>query len=81
MNTFANAQEAEVVYRPNDFRIRVNGALVAYDPVRFDGWFVRCAVTQKPIALGDLRYWNVAEQEAYLDAQTALVRWKQLNQA
>jgi hypothetical protein len=43
------------------------------------GSFVRCAVTGKPIALEDLRYWSVELQEAYIDAATATARWKQVN--
>lgn len=42
------------------------------------GRFVSCAVTSRKIALEDLRYWNVETQEAYFDAETALIRWKQL---
>lgn len=29
------------------------------------GRFVRCAVSQRPIALEALRYWSVERQEAY----------------
>ncbi len=43
------------------------------------GRFVSCAVTKRKIALEDLRYWNVDTQEAYFDAETALIRWKQLS--
>lgn len=43
------------------------------------GRFVTCAVSKRKIALEDLRYWNVDTQEAYFDAETALIRWKQLN--
>jgi len=43
------------------------------------GRFVLCAVTGKRIALEDLRYWNVDTQEAFFDAEAALIRWKQLN--
>lgn len=43
------------------------------------GGFVRCAVTGDPIALADLRYWNVDEQEAYRDANAAQKRWKELH--
>ena len=42
------------------------------------GRFVTCAVTNRKIALEDLRYWNVETQEAYFDAETALKRWKQI---
>lgn len=36
------------------------------------GEFVTCAVTARRIALGELRYWSVARQEAYVDAAAAL---------
>ena len=42
------------------------------------GRFVTCAVTNRKIALEDLRYWNVETQEAYFDAEAALKRWKQI---
>lgn len=37
------------------------------------GKYVRCAVTGEPILLEDLRYWNVAKQEAYSSRDAALV--------
>ncbi len=40
------------------------------------GSFVRCAVTGKPISLAKLRYWSPELQEAYIDAQTATQRWR-----
>ncbi|MBR9826057.1 MAG: DUF2093 domain-containing protein [Alphaproteobacteria bacterium] len=43
------------------------------------GAFVKCAVTGDAIALTDLRYWNVDEQEAYKDALIATARWRELN--
>jgi hypothetical protein len=43
------------------------------------GRFVRCAVTGTAITLEELRYWSVELQEAYVDATTATMRWKQLN--
>jgi hypothetical protein len=39
-----------------------------------NGAFVRCAVTGEPIRLEDLRYWSVAYQEAYLNAEISLRR-------
>jgi hypothetical protein len=36
-----------------------------------EGEFVRCAVTGEPIPLDELRYWNVARQEAYGSALVA----------
>lgn len=38
------------------------------------GDFVRCAVTSEPIALPDLRYWNVELQEAYASAVISFER-------
>ena len=35
---------------------------------------VRCAVTGEPIALPDLRYWNVELQEAYASGEIAFER-------
>lgn len=58
----AAATEAELDYGDGEFRV-----------IR-PGTFVRCAVTGMPIALDDLRYWNVALQEAYASPQAKLVR-------
>jgi hypothetical protein len=57
-----SAVEAEVEYRDGDYRVRRPGA------------FVRCAVTGEPIALEELRYWNVDLQEAYSSPQAKLMR-------
>lgn len=38
------------------------------------GDFVTCAVTGKPIALNELRYWSVERQEAYSSAEASLRR-------
>jgi hypothetical protein len=35
---------------------------------------VRCAVTNEPIALEDLRYWDVDRQEAYSTPEAKLKR-------
>ena len=40
------------------------------------GDFVRCAVTDEPIALPDLRYWSVELQEAYASAEIAFERYR-----
>ena len=37
-----------------------------------DGDHVVCAVTQERIPLHQLRYWSVARQEAYVDAEASL---------
>jgi len=42
------------------------------------GDFVRCAVTGKPIALADLRYWSVEQQEAYASAAISFRRFLEL---
>ena len=36
------------------------------------GRFVTCAVTGKPIPLDELKYWNVAKQEAYATREAVL---------
>jgi hypothetical protein len=42
------------------------------------GDFVRCAVSGQPIALTELRYWNVERQEAYASAAISLQRHLEL---
>jgi hypothetical protein len=42
------------------------------------GLYVRCAVTDEPIPLDQLRYWNVDLQEAYRGPAEATQRWKQI---
>ena len=42
------------------------------------GDFVRCAVTGEPIALPDLRYWNVELQEAYATAEISFKRHREV---
>jgi hypothetical protein len=58
------AGEAEVKYLDGDFRIVKPGA------------FVRCAVTQVPIPLEELKYWSVDRQEAYNSPEAAMRRLK-----
>ncbi|QKV19201.1 DUF2093 domain-containing protein [Oricola thermophila] len=57
-----NASEARIRYLDADYQVLVPGT------------FVRCAVTGKPIPLDELKYWNVARQEAYIDAEASLKR-------
>jgi hypothetical protein len=57
-----SAGEAEIEYLDGEFRILRPGA------------FVRCAVTGVPIALEDLRYWNVDLQEPYATPQARMQR-------
>jgi hypothetical protein len=59
---FVFGQEAKIRYLDGEFQVLKNGA------------FVRCAVTGEPIRLEDLRYWSVAYQEAYLNAEISLRR-------
>ena len=54
--------EAEIEFLDGDFRIAKPGA------------YVRCAVTKEPIALDELRYWDVDRQEAYSTPQAKLER-------
>ena len=66
MNRFdrhpTGAAEARVQYIDGDFRILRPGA------------FVRCAVTDAPIPLEELRYWNVDLQEPYASYHAKLQR-------
>ena len=64
MNRFerrpVSAGEAEIEFLDGEIRVLRPGA------------FVRCAVTGAPIALEDLRYWNVDLQEAYASPEAKL---------
>lgn len=55
-----SGRAARVRYLPGTFRLLA------------DGDHVICAVTGARIALGELRYWSVARQEAYVDAGASL---------
>jgi hypothetical protein len=57
--------EARVRYLDGDFQMIVPGG------------FVRCAVTGAAIPLDELKYWSVKRQEAYVDAATALKRYRE----
>src|SRR3978361_2024924 len=52
--------EAGVSYRDGDFRVVRPGA------------FVRCAVTNVPVPLEELKYWSVELQEAYSTPEAVL---------
>src|SRR5438270_7838211 len=54
--------EAEVKYLDGDFRVVRPGA------------FVRCAITNVPIPLEELKYWSVELQEAYATPEAVLQR-------
>jgi len=45
------------------------------------GSYVVCAVTGAHIPLEDLRYWNVDLQEAYVDADAAMQRYREINKS
>ena len=65
-NRFALKGEAKLKYASGEYQV--------VSP----GQFVRCAVTGSPIALDDLRYWNVELQEAYSSAAIALQRHREM---
>lgn len=56
------AGPAELVYDDGEFHVRRQGS------------FVLCAVSGKPIALHELKYWSVTRQEAYASGAIALQR-------
>jgi len=58
--------EARVRYGDGEYKVVATGD------------FVRCSVTGQPIALTDLRYWNVERQEAYASAAISLQRHLEL---
>jgi hypothetical protein len=58
--------EARVRYGDGEYKVLATGD------------FVRCAVTGQPIALTELRYWNVERQEAYASAAVSLQRHLEL---
>jgi len=64
MNRFEGpgSREARLRYLDGDFQVIAPGA------------FVRCAVTGQSIPLDELKYWSVARQEAYADAEASLTR-------
>lgn len=70
MNRFERAPvapaEAKLEYGDGEFRVMRPGS------------FVRCAVTGNPIPLDQLRYWNVADQEAFATPSAKLQRLKAL---
>lgn len=63
-----HGQEAEIRYLDADFRVLRPGG------------YVRCAVTGQPIPLDELRYWSAERQEAYIGADVAVARLKELGQ-
>lgn len=63
---FGLATEARIRYRDGEFQVLSPGD------------FVRCSVTGQNIPLSELKYWNVARQEAYASAEIAVRRYKEL---
>ena len=59
-------REAQLKYHSGDFEIVQRGD------------FVRCAVTEKPILLDELRYWDFELQEAYVNAEAMLQRHQEV---
>lgn len=53
-------REAKVKFLDSDFQV--------VSP----GQYVPCAITGLPIALEDLKYWNVERQEAYIDVTASV---------
>lgn len=62
MSTYDLGGEALIEYRDSNIRV-----------IR-PGRFVRCAVTQTPIPLDQLKYWSVERQEAYVSPEAVLKR-------
>ena len=62
MNRFEGGgnREAKIKYLGADFQILMPGSHVV------------CAITGKIIPIDELRYWSVARQEAYVDAEASL---------
>ena len=71
MNRYENPHlpgQAKVRYFDGEFHVEAPGT------------FVLCAVTGQRIPLDELRYWSVALQEAYVNAETALARYRQMGE-
>jgi hypothetical protein len=61
--SFTLGPEAKIRYLDGEFQILRNGT------------HVRCAVTGEPIRIEDLKYWSVAYQEPYLNAEVSFRRF------
>ncbi|HEY4201032.1 MAG TPA: DUF2093 domain-containing protein [Devosiaceae bacterium] len=60
-------------FAPSEATVRyLDGDYLVIKP----GSFVRCAITGKPIPIDELSYWSVDRQEAYVDANAALVAFE-----
>jgi hypothetical protein len=64
---FGGKSEARIRYGDNEFKVLSSGD------------FVRCAVTEQPIPIADLKYWSVERQEAYASSDVAVKRYLELN--
>ena len=65
-NKFSLKGEAKLSYASGEYQVVAPGE------------FVRCAVSGAPIALDELRYWNVELQEPYASAEIALQRHREV---
>lgn len=63
--SFAFGQEAKIRYLDGEFQVLKNGS------------YVCCAVTGEPIRIEELRYWSVAYQEPYANAEISLRRHRE----
>ena len=61
---FSLKGEATLLYSDGEFQVEKPGE------------FVRCAVTDRPIPLDELRYWSVELQEPYVSAEVSLRRYR-----
>ena len=64
-----SAEEATIRFLDGEFQVLKPGE------------FVRCAVTDVPIRLVDLKYWSVDRQEAYASAEISLKRHDELRRS
>jgi hypothetical protein len=67
--SFGLKGEAKLKYLDSEYQILTQGS------------FVRCAVTDEAIMLGDLRYWSVELQEPYYSAEVSLARFLQVQKS
>ena len=69
MNRFEGpgGKEARIRYLDGDFQVLTPGS------------FVRCAVTGEIIPIDELKYWSVARQEPYVNAEVSLQRELEMN--
>ena len=63
------SEEAELKYMDGEFQVLRPGD------------FVRCAVTNTPIPIANLKYWSVSLQEPYASAEISLKRYDEVRRA